>query len=95
MGLGLQAKIPYSSIPLDFGPDQVILVRSQEDKDAVRSLFKQFEKEQGQTLTHTTHTKSKLSSSTSIISQNFVCLTVAESKGLEFNDVIIWNYFNS
>ena len=29
-----------------------------------------------------------------VLKNNFVCLTVAECKGLEYNDVILWNFFS-
>ena len=50
--------------PIEFGCDQVIIVRSQEDKDRLPSELK-----------------------------GALCLTVYEVKGLEFDDVLLYNFF--
>ena len=51
--------------PLEFGCDQVIIVRDQESKQKVPAML-----------------------------QHALCLTIYEAKGLEFNDVILFNFFN-
>lgn len=51
--------------PLEFGCDQVIIVRDQESKIKVPSML-----------------------------QHALCLTIYEAKGLEFNDVILFNFFS-
>jgi DNA helicase IV len=50
--------------PLEFGCNQVIIVRDQESKDRLPRL-----------LSHA------------------LCLTIYEAKGLEFDDVILYNFF--
>ena len=50
--------------PLEFGCDQVIIVRDQESKLRIPSML-----------------------------QHALCLTIYEAKGLEFNDVILFNFF--
>lgn len=50
--------------PLEFGCDQVIIVRDQESKAKVPAML-----------------------------QHALCLTIYEAKGLEFNDVILFNFF--
>ena len=51
--------------PLEFGCDQVIIVRDQESKSKVPPML-----------------------------QHALCLTIYEAKGLEFNDVILFNFFS-
>lgn len=50
--------------PLQFGCDQVIIVRDQQSKEKVPNML-----------------------------QHALCLTIYEAKGLEFNDVILFNFF--
>ena len=50
--------------PIEFGCDQVIIVRNQEEKERLPSVLK-----------------------------GALCLTVYESKGLEFDDVVLYNFF--
>lgn len=50
--------------PLQFGCNQVIIVRDQQSKNRVPSML-----------------------------QHALCLTIYEAKGLEFNDVILFNFF--
>ena len=50
--------------PLEFGCDQVIIVRDQESKKKIPSIL-----------------------------QHALCLTIYQAKGLEFNDVILFNFF--
>lgn len=50
--------------PLEFGCDQVIIVRDQESKKRIPPIL-----------------------------QHALCLTIYEAKGLEFNDVILFNFF--
>ena len=50
--------------PLEFGCDQVIIVRDQESKSKIPTML-----------------------------QHALCLTIYEAKGLEFNDVILFNFF--
>ena len=52
--------------PIEFGCDQVIIVRSQEDKDSLPPELR-----------------------------GALCLTVYEVKGLEFDDVLLYNFFSS
>ena len=70
MLVGYQKALPASSDkllarpPLEFGCDQVILVRNQHAKDRLPSFLK-----------------------------HALCLTIYEAKGLEFDDVILYNFF--
>lgn len=50
---------------LEFGCDQVVIVRDQESKKKVPTML-----------------------------QHALCLTIYEAKGLEFNDVILFNFFS-
>lgn len=50
--------------PLEFGCDQVIIVRDQESKAKIPPML-----------------------------QHALCLTIYEAKGLQFNDVILFNFF--
>jgi hypothetical protein len=50
--------------PLEFGCDQVIIVRDQDSKCKIPAML-----------------------------QHALCLTIYEAKGLEFNDVILFNFF--
>eukprot|EP00828_Plagiopyla_frontata_P017721 TRINITY_DN228_c0_g1_i7.p2 TRINITY_DN228_c0_g1~~TRINITY_DN228_c0_g1_i7.p2 ORF type:complete len:257 (+),score=59.42 TRINITY_DN228_c0_g1_i7:143-913(+) len=54
-----------SKPPLEFGCNQVIIVRDQESKKLVPKML-----------------------------QHALCLTIYEAKGLEFDDVILFNFFN-
>ena len=70
MLVGNQKALPTSSEsllarpPLEFGCDQVILVRNQQAKERLPSFLK-----------------------------HALCLTIYEAKGLEFDDVILYNFF--
>lgn len=67
-GTQSQAKADSSGLlarpPIEFGCDQVIIVRNQEDKDRLPEELK-----------------------------GALCLTVYEVKGLEFDDVLLYNFF--